>query len=108
MRPAASCTDASGRDPGARRAGWSAAGYLAPEHKGYLADIERKMAAWGLTDHFDNLGAVDRAGKIAFLADARASSRSLSLPHSEGTVPPRGDGKRRAGRRTAASARSPR
>jgi glycosyltransferase involved in cell wall biosynthesis len=44
-----------------------AAGYLAPEHKGYLAGIEAKLREWGLGGEFRYHGAVDREHKIAFL-----------------------------------------
>jgi glycosyltransferase involved in cell wall biosynthesis len=44
-----------------------AAGYLAPEHQGYLDGIRAKLAGWGLGDHFEYRGELDRAGKIAFL-----------------------------------------
>ena len=44
-----------------------AAGYIAPEHKVYLAGIERQFADWGLSSEFRYHGVVDRAGKIAFL-----------------------------------------
>ena len=44
-----------------------AAGYLAPEHQGYLADVKAKMAAWGLADQFEYRGELDRVGKLAFL-----------------------------------------
>jgi glycosyltransferase involved in cell wall biosynthesis len=43
------------------------AGYLAPEHKPYLADIERAMKGAGLAAEFDYRGVLDRAEKIAFL-----------------------------------------
>jgi glycosyltransferase involved in cell wall biosynthesis len=43
-----------------------AAGYLALEHRGYLANIEKQMKAWGLTGEFHYRGALDRAQKIAF------------------------------------------
>jgi glycosyltransferase involved in cell wall biosynthesis len=43
------------------------AGYLGPEHKPYLEGIERQLAEWGLSGEFRYHGAVDRAGKIAFL-----------------------------------------
>ena len=81
-----------------------AAGYLAPEHKGYLADIEKKMAAWGLADQFEYRGALDRAEKIAFLQDAERPLRPLAPADPEGSVPARGDGERRA-RRAAAHRR---
>jgi glycosyltransferase involved in cell wall biosynthesis len=44
-----------------------AAGYLPPEHQGYLNDITRKMREWGLEGEFQYRGEVDRAAKIAFL-----------------------------------------
>ena len=43
------------------------AGYLAPEHQGYLANITRQMAEWGLGGEFDYRGELDRTEKIAFL-----------------------------------------
>jgi glycosyltransferase involved in cell wall biosynthesis len=44
-----------------------AAGYLAPEHRAYLGEIERKLREWGLADEFRYHGEVDRGGKIRFL-----------------------------------------
>jgi glycosyltransferase involved in cell wall biosynthesis len=44
-----------------------AAGYLAPEHQGYLEEITRQMREWGLAGEFEYRGEVDRAQKIAFL-----------------------------------------
>ena len=49
-----------------------AAGYLAPEHRGYLHGIERHMKQAGLADEFRYRGVLDRVHKIDFL-------RSLSL-----------------------------
>jgi len=43
-----------------------AAGYLAPEHRGYLRDIERRLRQWQLIDEFRYHGSLDRAGKVAF------------------------------------------
>lgn len=43
------------------------AGYLAPEHKPYLASLEQKMRDWGLGDEFHYRGALDRAQKLKFL-----------------------------------------
>ena len=54
----------SGRAGGARL---EAAGYLGPEHEGYLKQIERKMREWGLADEFRYRGALDREGKAEFL-----------------------------------------
>ncbi len=43
------------------------AGYLAPEHKTYLSDIEHEMKASGFGDEFHYHGVLDREQKIAFL-----------------------------------------
>lgn len=43
------------------------AGYLAPEHRGYLRDIEQRMKGAGLSREFRYRGALDRAQKIEFL-----------------------------------------
>jgi glycosyltransferase involved in cell wall biosynthesis len=44
-----------------------AAGYLAPEHKPYLAQIRRDLDAWGLSAHFTYHGELERPGKLDFL-----------------------------------------
>ncbi|MBL8213074.1 MAG: glycosyltransferase [Bryobacterales bacterium] len=44
-----------------------AAGYLAPEHKGYLDIIQKQMAEWGLAGEFHYHGSVDREQKVQFL-----------------------------------------
>ena len=54
----------SGKLPKARL---EAAGYMAPEHRQYLAEIENKIAADGLSDEFHYRGVLDRNQKIAFL-----------------------------------------
>ena len=56
--------DLSGDSAGARL---EVAGYLAPEHKGYLSDIEQKMKDYGLASEFHYHGVLDREEKIAFL-----------------------------------------
>lgn len=43
------------------------AGYLAAEHKEYLDTAVRRMEEWGLGAEFEYRGALDRAGKLAFL-----------------------------------------
>jgi glycosyltransferase involved in cell wall biosynthesis len=48
------------------------AGYLAPEHKNYLADIENAMRESGFASEFNYRGVLDREQKINFL-------RSLDL-----------------------------
>ena len=55
---------ASGELPASRL---EAAGYIAPEHKKYLADIEDKMNEAGLGADFSYHGVLDRDQKIAFL-----------------------------------------
>lgn len=44
-----------------------AAGYLAPEQKGYLEIIQKQMAEWGLSAEFTYHGALDRQQKVEFL-----------------------------------------
>jgi glycosyltransferase involved in cell wall biosynthesis len=53
-----------------------AAGYLAPEHKTYLAGIQKKLDSWGLSSHFQYHGELDRHGKINFLKSVNV----LSVP----------------------------
>lgn len=48
------------------------AGWLAPEHQSYVENIQRRITGWGLTDDYDYVGEVDRAGKLAFLASLDA------------------------------------
>ena len=43
------------------------AGYLRPEHKSYLSDIEEQMKRAGLTSEFHYRGELDREQKVAFL-----------------------------------------
>ena len=43
------------------------AGYLAPEHRAYLAQVEADLAAAGLADEYSYAGVLDRDRKIAFL-----------------------------------------
>lgn len=54
------------RERGVDNARLEAAGYLAPEHRRYLATIEAQMRAWGLGGEFRYHGALDRARKVAF------------------------------------------
>jgi glycosyltransferase involved in cell wall biosynthesis len=44
-----------------------AAGYLAPEHRKYLRDVEEQMKKAGFASEFHYRGALDREEKIAFL-----------------------------------------
>ena len=53
-----------------------AAGYMGPSHDGYLKDVQRLLERAGLAHEFEYHGAVDRPGKLAFLA----SLDVLSVP----------------------------
>jgi glycosyltransferase involved in cell wall biosynthesis len=53
--------------PGVGASRLVAAGYLAPEHQGYLDRITNTMKTWGLADQFEYRGELDRTQKIAFL-----------------------------------------
>ena len=55
------------REMGLEGARLEAAGYLAPEHRGYLAEVETRLEAAGLAAEFRYHGTVDRAAKIDFL-----------------------------------------
>lgn len=52
---------------GLHRAKLAAAGYLPPEHRQYLKDVEARLREWGLAEEFEYLGEVDRESKVAFL-----------------------------------------
>jgi glycosyltransferase involved in cell wall biosynthesis len=53
-----------------------AAGYLGPEHRGYLAGIQQQMSDWGLSSQFRYHGELDRPAKLAFLQELSV----LSVP----------------------------
>jgi glycosyltransferase involved in cell wall biosynthesis len=53
-----------------------AAGYLAPEHQGYLDAVKRQLERVNLLGEFTYRGVLDRAGKSAFFRDVDA----LSVP----------------------------
>jgi glycosyltransferase involved in cell wall biosynthesis len=55
------------RKSGSAKMRLEAAGYLAPAHKPYLADVQRILERAGLQRDFTYRGAVDRAGKVRFL-----------------------------------------
>jgi glycosyltransferase involved in cell wall biosynthesis len=52
---------------GAARARLEAAGYLGRTHEPYLDEVRRVLQQAGLAEEFHYRGAVDRAGKLAFL-----------------------------------------
>jgi glycosyltransferase involved in cell wall biosynthesis len=58
-----------------------AAGYLAPEHKPYLAGIQDKLRGWGLGEEFHYVGEVTRDAKIAFLKELDVLS--VPSPYAE-------------------------
>ena len=43
------------------------AGYLAPEHRGFLESLQDQIRTWGLAEQVSYEGAMDREQKIAFL-----------------------------------------
>jgi glycosyltransferase involved in cell wall biosynthesis len=53
-----------------------AAGYLGPEHRGYLSGIRRRLTEWGLADRFTYHGELERPAKLAFLRELSV----LSVP----------------------------
>ena len=57
------------RKSGAVKMRLEAAGYMAPAHKPYLADVQRILERAGLQNDFTYRGEVDRAGKVRFLND---------------------------------------
>jgi glycosyltransferase involved in cell wall biosynthesis len=59
-----------GRYTGAARL--EAAGYLAPEHQGYLSSIESQLADWGLGGDFRYLGELGRVEKLQYLSSLDA------------------------------------
>jgi glycosyltransferase involved in cell wall biosynthesis len=50
-----------------RKINFEIAGYLAPEHREYLAAIERKLTDWGYANEVHYRGVLDRPSKLAFL-----------------------------------------
>ncbi len=61
-----------------------AAGYLPPEHKPYLAGIERKIAAAGWSSEFRYWGEVTREQKARFLQNADVFSLPCSYDEPKG------------------------
>jgi glycosyltransferase involved in cell wall biosynthesis len=65
--------------PGVGASRVAAVGYLAPEHRGYLAAIQARASQWGFADDFTYRGALDRQHKLAFLQSL--SVLSVPSPH---------------------------
>src|SRR5262249_56861651 len=72
------------RERGLAPARLEAAGYLAPEHRGYLDGIESRLDEAGLRGEFRYHGAVDRAGKLAFLRAVDVLSVPSPYPQPKG------------------------
>jgi glycosyltransferase involved in cell wall biosynthesis len=60
------------------------AGYLAPEHRGYLESVRKQVAELGLGDQFEYRGELDRAGKLAFLQNVSVLSVPSVQPTQKG------------------------
>jgi len=61
-----------------------AGGYLLDEHRGYFADVTRRMGQWGLGEEFRYAGAPDRAGKIALLHEMDVFSMPATYDEPKG------------------------
>lgn len=61
-----------------------AAGYLAPEHHGYLADIKAGLQAAGLGDAFHYHGTLERAAKLRFLQSIDVFSMPATYAEPKG------------------------
>ncbi len=61
-----------------------AAGYLAPEHRVYLAEIEREMRDAGLADEFRYHGALERQAKIEFFQNVDVISIPTTFAEPKG------------------------
>lgn len=60
------------------------AGYLAPEHRGYLGEIEAKMKSAGLGDEFNYRGELSRDEKLAFLREMDVFSMPTTYAEPKG------------------------
>jgi glycosyltransferase involved in cell wall biosynthesis len=69
------------RERGLGESRLAAAGYVAPEHHGYLAEVAARFREWGLEGEFRYHGVLDRAEKIAFLQGLDALS--VPSPYAE-------------------------
>jgi glycosyltransferase involved in cell wall biosynthesis len=61
-----------------------AAGYLSPEHKPYLREIERKLGEAGLAGEFKYHGALEREAKLRFLHDLDLLSMPTTYAEPKG------------------------
>jgi ABC-type lipoprotein export system ATPase subunit/glycosyltransferase involved in cell wall biosynthesis len=67
--------------PGMERARLKAAGYLGAKDKKWFAALQKRVASEGLSDAFDYIGEVDRAGKLELLDSIDVFS--VPAPHPE-------------------------
>ncbi|HSB11793.1 MAG TPA: glycosyltransferase family 4 protein [Blastocatellia bacterium] len=72
------------KQTGERRMRLEIAGYLAPEHRDYLASIERQISDWGLAGEAHYRGVLDRDAKIAFLKDLDVMSVPATYDEPKG------------------------
>jgi glycosyltransferase involved in cell wall biosynthesis len=72
------------RERGLEEARLRAAGYLPPEQRGYLAEIEKGLGKAGLDGEFRYHGTLDRAGKIGFLQGLDVFSVPSPYPEPKG------------------------
>lgn len=60
------------------------AGYLGPEHREYLSEIEGEMKAAGLGEEFNYRGVLDRDAKLEFLRGLDVFSMPATYPEPKG------------------------
>jgi glycosyltransferase involved in cell wall biosynthesis len=61
-----------------------AAGWMGPEGKTYLKEIEKKLKDWGLAEEFRYHGELDRQSKIEFLRRLNVFSMPTTYPEPKG------------------------
>lgn len=61
-----------------------AAGWMGPEGKAYLTDIEQKLKDWGLAQEFRYHGELDRQGKVEYLRGLNAFSMPATYAEPKG------------------------
>jgi glycosyltransferase involved in cell wall biosynthesis len=69
---------------GAGRVRLHVAGYLPPQHRGYLRGIERQLRSWGLAGDYRYAGEVTREEKIAFLSGLDLLAVGTVYPEPKG------------------------
>jgi glycosyltransferase involved in cell wall biosynthesis len=69
---------------GAGRVRLHVAGYLPPQHRRYLRDVERQLRGWGLAGDYRYAGEVTREEKIAFLAGLDLLAVGTAHPEPKG------------------------